>query len=84
MSSITLADLTRLLAESAGTHDQPALDDASLDTPLSDLGYDSLALLETAAVAARRYGAAVPDEDVTPARTPREFLLLLNSAVETV
>ena len=84
MSSITLADLTWLLAESAGTHDQPALDDTSLDTPLSDLGYDSLALLETAANAARRYGATVPDEDVTPARTPREFLLLLNSAVETV
>lgn len=80
MSAMTLDHLLRILTESAG-HDE-ALDAANVsDTDFEELGYDSLALLETAARIEQDLGVELPEDRVTDAKTPRELLELVNSAI---
>lgn len=55
----------------------------TLDIPFEELGYDSLALMETAAAIQEEYGIVLPDEDVSEARTPRRLLGLVNGAIPT-
>jgi act minimal PKS acyl carrier protein len=81
MSAITLQDLSAALAESAGADEGDALGDTSLDLSFTELGYDSLALLETAALVQERHGARLDDDEITTLRTPREFLDLANRAL---
>jgi act minimal PKS acyl carrier protein len=76
-----LADLRRVLAECAGDLDGVELGEAALDRLFTDLGYDSLAILETAAAVGQRYGVQLRDEDVADAVTPRAFLLLVNRSL---
>lgn len=45
-----------------------------LDTPLADLGYDSLSLVEIATRIHLEHGIHVPDEVATAMLTPRDFL----------
>ncbi|GAA3983912.1 acyl carrier protein [Streptomyces sp. NBC_01352] len=78
--TITLNDLVRVLTECAGADEDVALTAQKLDVPFTDLGYDSLALLETAALMKQRFGATLTDEDVTEIETPREFLDRVNHA----
>ncbi|MGW8886164.1 acyl carrier protein [Streptomyces sp. NPDC055749] len=83
MAVITLHDLAGVLTECAGADEDVVLTSESLDLTFTDLGYDSLALLETAATVQQRYGVALSDEEVTGITTPREFLDLVNqSAVQ--
>jgi len=81
MNRMTFDDLKVILIESAGEDEETSLDGDVLDVPFTDLGYDSLALLETAAIVSRRYGATVPDDDVTAAQTPRQLLDAVNDAM---
>jgi act minimal PKS acyl carrier protein len=81
MSRLTFDELKRILTECSGVDDPAGLGDETLDTAFTDLGYDSLALLETAAVVARRFGVELSDAAVTRAETPREFLDLANAAL---
>jgi len=81
MSSLTFDELKLILFECAGQDDQAAnLDPETIDTPFADLGYDSLAVLEAAAVAGRLHHVAIADDDVQAIRTPREFLDTVNGA----
>lgn len=80
---LRLADLRTVLAECAGDLEDTDLGEAALDQLFTDLGYDSLAILETAAAVGRRYGVELRDEDVAEAVTPRAFLLLVNRALST-
>jgi act minimal PKS acyl carrier protein len=75
---VTIEDLKRILRESAGADENVDLDDEILDIDFDALGYDSLALLETAARITREYGVTLDDEAVTSARTPRRFLGVVN------
>ena len=75
---ITVEDLKRILRESAGVDEYVDLEGEILDTDFDALGYDSLALLETAARISREYGVTLDDEAVTSARTPRRFLKFVN------
>ncbi|WP_405619753.1 acyl carrier protein [Streptomyces sp. NBC_01511] len=82
MATITLDELARVLTECAGADDgDVTLGHQNLDTSFTDLGYDSLALLETAALVQQRYGVTLSDEDVSGIDTPREFLDQVNHAV---
>ncbi len=78
---LTLDDLRRILLEGAGTDEGVDLDDNILDTTFDELGYDSLALLETAARITREYRIELDDDAATAARTPRELLALVNTTV---
>ncbi|MFB4310307.1 acyl carrier protein [Actinomadura sp. GTD37] len=76
-SSITLDDLRRILREGAGEIEGVRLDGDILDSDFGDLGYDSIALLETASRLSREYRVEV--DAALETRTPRELLALVNA-----
>ena len=59
MARMTLDDLRTLLIACAGADEGSDLSGDILDTPFEDLGYDSLALMETAARIEKSHVAAV-------------------------
>jgi act minimal PKS acyl carrier protein len=75
----TLADLTRILLEGAGADEHVDLGANILDTAFSDLGYDSLALLETGSRIEREFGIALDDTTVTDVDTPRALIAAVNA-----
>ncbi|MDQ3403033.1 MAG: acyl carrier protein [Actinomycetota bacterium] len=77
-SEMTIDALRRILQEGAGADETVNLDGDILDSRFEDLGYDSLALLETAARIEREYGITLEDELTTSAQTPRELLAVVN------
>jgi act minimal PKS acyl carrier protein len=83
MQHFTVADLDRIVRASAGD-DGPAIDETRLDVPFYDLGYDSLAMLETVSRISREYGAPLADDVATEATTPRLMLATVNEAIPRV
>lgn len=77
---ITLEVLAQALTESAGSDEHTELNDEVLDVDFDELGYDSLALLETAARLERDHGIELDDDAATSVKTPRELLGLANDA----
>jgi minimal PKS acyl carrier protein len=77
--SLTTEDLFGLLHQAAGAEQQVEFDGDLIDVPFADLGYDSLALLETATLVKQEFGITVDDE-IASARTPREYLDQINQA----
>ncbi|MFI2643379.1 acyl carrier protein [Streptomyces sp. NPDC018610] len=77
-TTVTLADLTRMLRESAGEEEGIDLDGDVIDTPFMELGYDSLALLQVIGQIQREYGISIPDDAVVDAETPGALLALIN------
>ncbi|NGO43901.1 acyl carrier protein [Streptomyces ureilyticus] len=82
-TTVTLADLTRMLRESAGEEEGVDLDGDVIDTPFMELGYDSLALLQVIGEIQREYGIEIPDDAVVDAETPGALLALINSGGAT-
>ncbi|MDX6361930.1 MAG: minimal acyl carrier protein [Streptomyces sp.] len=82
-TKVTLADLTRMLRESAGEEEGVDLDGDVIDTPFLELGYDSLALLQVIGEIQREYGISVPDDAVVDAETPGALLALINSGQDS-
>ncbi|MFI8002492.1 acyl carrier protein [Streptomyces sp. NBC_01341] len=82
-ATVTLADLTRMLRESAGEEEGIDLDGDVIDTPFMELGYDSLALLQVIGQIQREYGIEIPDDAVVDAETPGALLALINSGQAT-
>ncbi len=76
MSTCTWEDLRTIMADCAGAADNLA--SATPTTTFSAMGYDSLAILETACALERRYQIALPDEQVGDVTTPQAFLDLIN------
>ena len=81
--AITIDDLLRILKESAGEDESLGGDPAALaEVTFEELGYDSLALLETASRIEQDYGVALPDEDVTELKTPGAMVALVNQLLD--
>ncbi|RLV08800.1 actinorhodin polyketide synthase [Streptomyces griseocarneus] len=78
MAQLTLDDLRRVLIACAGENDGVDLTGDILDVPFEELGYDSLALMESAAAIERESGIPLSDDAVTDADTPRALLELIN------
>ncbi|WP_034089981.1 acyl carrier protein [Streptacidiphilus albus] len=78
---MTLAELTALLRECAGEAEGVDLDGDVLDTPLADLEYDSLAVLQTTGRIERDYGIQLSDDTVAEAHTPRLLLEYINESL---
>ena len=78
---ITIGDLQRLLRESGGEDENVDLDGDILDVDFEELGYDSLALLETAGRIQRDYGITLDDSTVSDARTPRALMAAVNNVL---
>ncbi|GGN33533.1 acyl carrier protein [Streptomyces fuscichromogenes] len=80
MAEMTLHQLTRLLRECAGEEEGVDLEGDVLDTPFTDLGYDSLAVLQAAGLIEREFGISLPDETIAEATTPRLLLAFVNES----
>jgi act minimal PKS acyl carrier protein len=78
-TQFTLDDLTRILREGAGADEGVNLDGDILDTGFDDLGYESLAMLETGGRIEREFGITLDDEILTDARTPRALIDAVNA-----
>ncbi|QIS10041.1 acyl carrier protein [Nocardia arthritidis] len=79
MRTFTLDDLRRIIRQCAGEDDSTGLDaDDILDVDFVDLGYDSLALLETNNCVSREFGVSLPEEELTEVQTPGAFITLVN------
>jgi act minimal PKS acyl carrier protein len=81
VSALTIEGLQEILNEAAGEDDSFQAGQDILDTPFIELGFDSLALLETVALIKRRYGVAVADDELADLETPRELLNKVNGAI---
>ncbi|WP_055525527.1 acyl carrier protein [Streptomyces graminilatus] len=77
-TALTLEELVGILRESAGEDEDIDLSGDISDTPFTDLGYDSLALLETAGRVQRDFGIALDDDVLGAAETPGLFLAAVN------
>jgi act minimal PKS acyl carrier protein len=80
VSTMNIDDLRGILVNCAGGGED-ALRGDILDVPFDDLGYDSLALIETAATLKREHGVVIADEALVELRTPAEMLELINNRV---
>ncbi len=74
-----LSDLQRILHDCAGAEEGAELANANLDTTFEDLGYDSIALLETLGVITRECGVTIDDDTLTVGSTPRELIEMVNA-----
>ena len=74
----TIDDLKRILLEGAGAAESVDLDSDILDTEFEQLGYESLALLETSSRIEREYGITLTDTVLADATTPRVLLDVVN------
>ncbi|WKD32277.1 acyl carrier protein [Streptomyces xanthophaeus] len=80
-AALSLDEFTRILREAAGEDEAVDLSGDTADTPFTELGYDSLALLEVAGRIARDYGVSLADEELDAVETPRAFVDLVNEAL---
>ncbi|GAA4765743.1 acyl carrier protein [Streptomyces sp. C10-9-1] len=76
--TFTLEDLKRILREGAGADESVDFDGDILDTEFEDLGYESLALLETCGRIEREYAITLDDSVVGEVRTPRRMVEVVN------
>ncbi len=83
MDRFGLDDLRQLLIDANGGEEIASLD-GELDTPFTDLGYDSLALLELAGRVQRTYDVLMPDEAPQEMATPRLAVDYINAQLMTV
>lgn len=78
-SEFTLEDLKRILLEGAGADDAVDLDGDILGKDFETLGYESLALLETASRIEREYGVTLDDAVLAVSATPRDLIDCVNA-----
>jgi minimal PKS acyl carrier protein len=74
MTALTLEDLRLIMREAAGDDEAVDLEQDILDVPFVELGFDSLAMLETVTLVKRRTGVAIADDELDAIATPRALL----------
>jgi act minimal PKS acyl carrier protein len=81
MDRFTLDDLRQIMLEWAGQAEDVDLDGDILDVTFENLGYDSLAMLETTSRIEKAAGIKIPDYTVNELSTPRTLLHFVNDSV---
>jgi act minimal PKS acyl carrier protein len=84
MKELTLDTLIAILRTSAGEEEDIDLGGDITDVSFTDLGYDSLAMLETTGRIQLEYGVQLDDDALASADTPRLFLAAVNQALVQV
>jgi act minimal PKS acyl carrier protein len=79
VSEFTIENLKVIVREASGVADGVALDADTIDTPLRDIGYDSLAVLEIASRIQRDFHLVVSDEAIEGMKTGRDIIGFVNS-----
>ena len=80
MELFTFDELTTYLRAAVGDDDAVDLGGDIVDVPFTDLGFDSLALIDTVSKIELRYRVSLP-EDAAAAATPGELLRLVQQAL---
>ncbi|AYY12643.1 acyl carrier protein [Actinobacteria bacterium YIM 96077] len=75
----TIDDLRNILHEAAGENDAADVDVGTMDTEFVQLGYESLALLETNVRIERKFGIKLDDSTVFDSTTPRALIEAVNA-----
>ncbi|GGM05540.1 acyl carrier protein [Micromonospora yangpuensis] len=75
----TFADLRRILIEGAGEAEGVQLGQDKVDVTFADLGYESLAMLETGSRIEREFGVTLDDSEVIDAATPGDLIAVVNA-----
>lgn len=78
MSKMAIDELRQILVACAGGGESAALNGDISAVEFEQLGYDSLALMETATRIEHEFGVRIPEEQVTTVTTPQELLDLVN------
>ena len=73
MADFGLGDMKQIMRACAGVDEAVNLDGDVGDLPFTDLGYDSLAVLEMAAVIQNQYAVVIPEEMINELKTMGEF-----------
>lgn len=82
--TITITELRRILVECAGGEDLAELDGDIAAVEFEELGYDSLALIETASRIQRDFGVMIPEEQLVEVKTPQELVDIVNAQLQGV
>jgi act minimal PKS acyl carrier protein len=83
MTDLTLDDLLGILRSSGGEIDPAYAGADVLDVPLTDLGYDSLAVLDAIGRVRRQVGVPLSDEVAGELHTPRAVLDYVHGQLST-
>ncbi|WP_141579100.1 acyl carrier protein [Actinomadura sp. WMMA1423] len=75
----TITDLRRILYEAAGESEGVDLDATALDSDFVELGYESLALLETGSRIEREFGIELDEAALFETSTPRTLIEAVNA-----
>lgn len=78
VEKFTATDLARIIRAAAGEDESINLDGDILKLSFADLGYDSLAVMETASRVEREFGVPLPEEKMSEIETPKEFIAFVN------
>ncbi|MFJ8863922.1 acyl carrier protein [Streptomyces sp. NPDC102451] len=79
MATFTQMDLVRHIREAAGEDEGFDLDGEIGDITFTDMGYDSVAMVEVTLLVERELGISVPeDERAGKTATPKQFVELVN------
>lgn len=82
MDNFTAADLRRYLESNSGeVEDIDWTDDKALGQQYSDIGYDSLAILELCAAVQRDFRVPLPDDAVFDMTTPTATIDYINNRI---
>lgn len=83
MRQITVPELQVILRQCAGEDATAQPLQLAADQPFDELGYDSLALMETQARIKQDFGADLPDDAVDQTTTPQQLVDIVNSLLKT-
>lgn len=81
MSGITFDELKAIMSRCTGDTDSGQLRADDLTTPFTEIGYDSLAVLEIASQLQREYGMQIPDEAIEEMSSPQAVLDYVNASL---
>jgi minimal PKS acyl carrier protein len=79
---ITLRELETMMREFSWEDDSAQPFEQVPDQSFEDLGYDSLALLETHSRIKRDYGVEIGEDDLDEVTTPRRLVDLVNARLQ--
>jgi minimal PKS acyl carrier protein len=82
-NQLTIDQLRTILTEAAGAAEDPGAGVDVEDAEFTDLGYDSISLLEAAGRIERQCGVKLDDDLIVSARTPRALLAVVNERLAT-
>ncbi|MFD0363653.1 acyl carrier protein [Nocardia sp. GCM10030253] len=77
--TMTITALRQILVDCAGGDEIAELNGDISTVDFEQLGYDSLALIETASRIQRDFGVMIPEEQLIDVKTPQELIDIVNN-----